>query len=331
VIAVDNDGSTVFVNQAACRMIGLPKAVVRQKFLNISAQHQDLLKHCQCLMEIALERREVIAQTCTIEGAQRFYFDLVATPLARHNGMILAIQDKTSDYEVVEMGKDFIANASHELRTPITIIRGFAETLHDLPNLSLPKRREITEKITKTSLRLNTLVKSLLTLADIEHLQDDQLQWSDMVVLAENCRQTLLLTHPTIHVAVHKSSENIPVWGDADLLTMAIMNLLENAVKYSPAPAVIDITVSNLQGVVRLNVKDHGIGIPESDLPRIFNRFYTVDKARSRKSGGTGLGLSIVKAIVSKHHGEISAVSRLGVGSDFTIYLPQVDEPAHQM
>ena len=103
---------------------------------------------------------------------------------------------------------------------------------------------------------------------------------------------------------------------------MAVMNLLENAVKYSPAPASIDMTVDLSNGFVLLGVKDSGIGIPDGDLPRIFDRFYTVNKARSRKFGGSGLGLSIVKSIVNKHRGDISVVSKLGEGSAFTIRLP---------
>ncbi len=323
VIAVDIEGVVVFANQVATKMLQTPREeILHRKFSEIKAQRHELVQECSEIIKAAQERAEIVVQTFTIEEGQRFYFDLIASPVKQHSGSILVLQDKTSDYRIVEMGKDFIANASHELRTPITIIRGFAETLNDLPDLSQEMLKEITEKIVRTCHRLDSLVKSLLTLTDIENLSDERLLPVDVVLICDNCKHIILTAHPNAKVNLHKGIEKGVVLADPDLLEMAVINLLQNAVKYSPAPAQIDLSVNAQGKQIIIRVEDHGIGIPEADLPHIFNRFYTVDKARSRKFGGTGLGLSIVKTIVQKHKGTIQVASQLGHGTTFTISLP---------
>jgi len=234
---------------------------------------------------------------------------------------------RRSEYKVIEMGKDFVANASHELRTPITIIRGFAETLQDLPEISQEMLAEITEKIVRTCIRLDKLVKSLLTLADIENLSRERMQEVNLVMLAENCERTLLTAHPNAHVKLHSEEGEVLIHAEGDLIELAILNLLENAVKYSQAPAEIEMKIERMGDEVQLKVIDRGIGMAQSDLPHIFDRFYTVNKARSRKLGGAGLGLSIVKTIIDKHSGKISVDSELGKGTTFTIIFP-VDQNA---
>ncbi|MBF8263886.1 MAG: phoR [Parachlamydiales bacterium] len=325
VVAVDVNGSITFANASAGKMLGLSVEILSfEKFSEIRAHRQEMAVKCRQLIEKAIERSEMMIETFTVNESPNLYFDLIAAPLAQHSGVILVLQDKTSDYEVIEMGKDFIANASHELRTPITIIRGFAETLHDLPQLSQAQTKEITEKILKTCIRLNALVKSLLILADIENLHEDQFQSVDLIAIAENCKQLLLVAQPTVKISIERKTDQALILADGDLLAMAIMNLLENAVKYSPVPAQIEMLIEPSNDQVLLSIKDRGIGIPETDLHRIFDRFYTVDKARSRKFGGTGLGLSIVKTIIQKHRGEVTVISHLGEGSTFTARLPAV-------
>jgi signal transduction histidine kinase len=233
---------------------------------------------------------------------------------------------RKSEYKVIEMGKDFVANASHELRTPITIIRGFAETLQDLPEISQEMLAEITEKIVRTCIRLDKLVKSLLTLADIENLSKERMQEVNLVMLAENCQRILLTAHPNARVKLHSAEAVVLIHAEGDLIELAILNLLENALKYSQAPGQIELMIEPSGVEVQLKVIDRGIGISQSDLPHIFERFYTVNKARSRKLGGAGLGLSIVKTIIEKHSGRISVESELGKGTTFTIIFPAGDK-----
>ncbi len=291
--------------------------------MSFATASQDILKKSHEMIVYALQTAEPMQYTWIVRGKGTFYHDLIAAPLEHKDGALLVLQDKTSDYRIVELGKDFIANASHELKTPITIIRGFAETLQDLPKLSREMLSQITEKIVKTCIRLDKLVKSLLTLTDIEHLSDEQFVKTDLILLIENCMEMILAAHPEVKVQLHAQNSSALIWADADLFELAVMNLLENAVKYSKNAPSIDIFVEEKKGEIALRFADQGIGIPEEDLSQIFERFYTVDKARSRKKGGAGLGLSIVKTIVEKHFGKITVSSLLGKGSIFTLILPK--------
>ncbi|MBS0624580.1 MAG: PAS domain-containing protein [Verrucomicrobia bacterium] len=327
VVAFDTSAKVTFANQVSCRMLGVHHDVMMGRMLNEIKSRapflESLAKKCHENVLQALQTSETTVQTWTQGEGSRVYLDLISAPLAHQSGAILVLQDKTSDYKIVEMGKDFIANASHELRTPITIIRGFAETLQDIPDISQQMMHEITEKIVRTCGRLDKLVKSLLTLADIENLSEERFRTCDLSVIVENCKHILLAAHPEVRMDIEKKTQKPYVIADGDLLDLAIMNLLENAVKYSPAPAYVAVTIEKMdEKTVRLSIQDKGIGIPEKDLPHIFDRFYTVDKARSRKSGGAGLGLSIVKTIIDKHKGTIRVISQPGEGSCFMISLP---------
>jgi two-component system, OmpR family, phosphate regulon sensor histidine kinase PhoR len=221
------------------------------------------------------------------------------------------------------MRKDFIANASHELKTPITIIRGFAETLHDNPDLSEEITVDITEKIVKNCKRMTNLIKDFLTLADIEKLPESRLSECNIVDMITNCTEMIKNVHPTAHIQMtNLSQEEILLNADYSLLELAFMNLIENAAKYSTPPAQIEVTLEDLGKMIRIKFIDQGIGIPADDIEHVFERFYTVDKAHSKKMGGSGLGLSIVKTIIDKHYGKIYVTSKIGVGSTFTVTLP---------
>jgi len=324
VIAVDTEGKTTFANGAAGKILGAaPAALLNGRLDQIPALQQDLLVKCHEAIQDVLQTSEFVRRTWTDGNRGPVHLELTATPRPGHRGAILVLQDKSSDFKILDMGKDFIANASHELRTPITIIRGFAETLHDHPELPRETLKGIAEKIVRTSHRLENLVKSLLTLADIENYSLDQRQTTDLVGLTENCKQFAAAAHRTSRIFIQSDLENAPICGDPHLLELAVMNLIENGIKYSHSPAEIALSIRKTENEeIQLTIQDKGIGIPEGDLPHIFERFYTVDKARSRKSGGAGLGLSIVKTIVEKHKGTISVASQLGFGSAFTISFP---------
>jgi signal transduction histidine kinase len=322
VIAVGQDGLITFVNRAAYDMLRIEReTLLNCKLSEIHAGRAFLGKKSRELLEQAFESRETLVETIVVQEKQKLHFNLIATPLEKPGVIILVLQDKTSDYLVVEMGKDFVANASHELRTPITVIRGFAETVLDMPQLTQEQLREIFEKIVKTSVRLDSLVQSLLSLADLEHMDEERFTKVDLVKVCENCVQLFSAAHPQANLQLHKHVSQAIARAEGDLLEMAVMNLLQNAVKYSPAKAKVDLTIQKQKDFYEIVVTDQGIGIPEQDLPHLFDRFYTVDKARSRKFGGTGLGLSIAKTIVDKHHGTIRVVSHVGQGSSFTISL----------
>lgn len=314
VVAFNASAKVIFANQIACKILDVPHDKIIGKSLGTAQSLSKLKEKCYELILHALQTSEPILEKWTVDG---LYLDLVASPLIHQAGALLVIQDKASDYKILEVGKTFITNASHELRTPITIIRGFAEMLQNDSRLSLQTKLDITDKIVKTCDRFDKLVKSLLTIADLENVSHDRFRVCNLLSILENCKHLLLIAYPQVQVDISSSSDAISVLGDADLLDLAFMNLLENAVKYSVGPAKIQIAIAQEDKHTEIFIKDQGIGIPSEDLPHIFDRFYRVDKARSRKSGGVGLGLSMVKTIVEKHGGEISVASEIGKGSTF--------------
>lgn len=324
VIAVDAEMNVRYINFIGAKMIGIPRRQLLGKPFPLIQEtlSSQLLNKCRFLLDSCQEKLSVLTDSISLGEGKKVYLDLIAAPKAQRNGAILVLQDKSSHYKVVEMGKDFVANASHELRTPITIIKGFAETLQDLPELPRDMVVDITEKIVRNCQRMDTLVKNLLTLADLENLPDSRFQECDLVVLAETCRQVVLAVYEAAQITIEKNSESIAVAADPDILELAIINLLDNAAKYSNPPAKIAIKIEQEGDEACISIADRGIGIPPADLEHIFERFYTVDKARSRRLGGAGLGLSIVRTIIEKHHGSISVTSVAGEGTTFAIRLP---------
>ena len=325
VVTIDAAGIVRSFNHTAAQMLGVPRRQMIGKSFMPQETHPkiELFKKCHTLCRLALDQGNVLTDSFSFADKAKVFLDLIAVPKPFHTGVILILQDKSSQQKVVEMGKDFITNASHELRTPITIIKGFAETLQDLPSVSLPMLSEITEKIVRNCHRMDTLVKNLLTLSDIEYVPDTRFQPRDIVALADNCRHVLLTLSPTTRVDIEKSHDQIMVDIDHDLLELALMNLLENGIKYSNTPAHLTIYIKQQSDEVLVAIQDRGIGISAHDLQHVFERFYTVNKAHSRRLGGAGLGLSIVKTIIEKHEGTISVASVLDQGTTFTFVLPQ--------
>jgi len=325
VIAVNEKMNVLYINFIACKMLGLVRRQVLDKSLGVEGEkvNRELLEKCKNLLSRCQENGNIATDSHSFGVERKTYIDLVAAPKAHGTGAIIVLQDKSSHYRVLEMGKDFVANASHELRTPITIIKGYAETLHDMPKLKPDQLLEITEKIGRNCVRMESLVTDLLTLADIENLPESRFHECDLIALLENCRHTLLSVYPKAQVDFEKKDEKIIVGADAGLLELALINLLDNAAKYAEGPAHITIKVDiKEEEEVVVQIQDQGRGIPPEDIEHIFQRFYRVDKTHSRKLGGTGLGLSIVKTIITKHDGTIEVTSELGKGTTFTITLP---------
>jgi len=318
VLAVDADKIISYANAMALRFLCLEHVVIGGKLPpNIHVK-------CKELITRTLEENQVLNDEITIESdGKTLHLNIVASPRKQSGGAILVLQDKSIHYKILEMRKEFIANASHELKTPITIIRGFAETLHDNPDLPKETVQDITARIVRNSQRMTKIIKNLLTLADIENLSQATLQTCNLVELAKQCIHHLKTIHPHIHITIEQDGKSHLVEADPELLEVALMNLLDNAAKYSKKDPEIIVKLEETPLNVQLSVRDHGIGIPESDLEHIFERFYTVNRAESKKRGGSGLGLSIVDTIVKKHSGTVLAESTVGVGSAFTIELPK--------
>jgi len=325
VVAVNERMETLYINFTACKMLGLVRRDALEKPFQASGNkvNQELLEKTRDLLLLSQEQGNIVTDSHVFGEERKTYIDLVAAPKAHGTGAIVVLQDKTQHYRVLEMGKDFVANASHELRTPITIIKGYAETLHDHPDLAREKYVEITDKISRNCIRMENLVGSLLTLTDIENISEDRFIETDLTSLVENCRHTVRSVYPNANVDIDVPKKKILITADSGLLELALVNLLDNAAKYSEPPAQITIKLElNLEGEVVITISDKGKGIPEEDLEHIFQRFYRVDKTHSRRLGGAGLGLSIVKTIIAKHGGKIEVESKLDEGTTFTITLP---------
>ncbi len=323
VIAVDQEMNVIYMNKTAALFLGVSEKSLVGKIFSVVD-----MTACEELIREAQKRQEPVVLVLKPERKQKRYLDAVAVPRGKEGGAILVLQDKTGLHKIIELGRDFIANASHELKTPITIIRGFAETLYDHPELSREVYREITEKIVSNCQRMDTLVKNLLTLAAVdEQLPRARLQECDFVDLSEEAKQTILVVHPDAQIQVETLGEGpFQLMADDDLMHQAILNLLDNAIKYSKQPAHVKVLIEKREKELRIQISDKGIGIPQEDLDRIFERFYAVDKSHSRSMGGSGLGLSIVERIIEKHQGVIDVESTLGVGTTFHITLPVQDE-----
>lgn len=324
VFIVDETSKGVECNNAFCRILGCSKEdLLNNSFFSIKPEgKEEVFTRCQKLLqgiqEGCLELRETLfypgeTASCCIE--------LRALRLT-DQATVLILKDTYQEYETLKIGKEFIANASHELRTPITIIKGFVETLKDLPEVSDAMLEDIFDKILRSCKRMDDIVKNLLVLTDLDHLLKAKTQEFDLLVLLDYCQNSLLEQHPEIQIRmVHSISECI-IEADPALLELAIMNLLYNAVKYSKAPAKIEIEIEVSAQVV-IKIIDYGYGIPKENISYIFNRFYSVNKTLSRKLGGAGLGLSIVKTIIEKHQGKIVVESNPLGGTIFVIVLPK--------
>jgi two-component system phosphate regulon sensor histidine kinase PhoR len=319
VVAIDPAMVITYSNNMAQKFLGLGKQELIDNNFNIVQQPQfsSLLTSCQ------QEGRPLTETVELYREGRKIILDIIAAPIKEYTGAILVMQDKTEHYKMMEMRKDFIANASHELKTPITVIHGFAETLHDNPELSKDILIEVTAKIVRNCVRMTRLIKDLLALADIENLPASRLLECDLIEMIEECRRSVIEAYPSAQISVdNRAHRELHLLADPSLMQMALTNLLSNAAKYSTPPAQITVTVVEENKLVTISIADKGIGIPEADLEHIFERFYTVDKAHSQKMGGTGLGLAIVKSVVEKHYGKITVASSLGKGSIFTIKLP---------
>jgi two-component system phosphate regulon sensor histidine kinase PhoR len=265
-----------------------------------------------------------------LHGIESKYLQLSGTMLrdgeGENFGGLVVINDITRVRQLENIRREFVANVSHELKTPITSIKGYIETLQEGAIKDKQNASRFLEIIAKQADLLNALIDDLLSLSKIEQeAERGQIQLADgnvrRIIDAAIAAYEAKASERRINVTLYCKDEVI-VKANARLLEQAVGNLLDNAIKYSEVGNSVDVKIVKNKGEVAVEVNDHGPGIAPEHLPRIFERFYRVDKGRSRELGGTGLGLAIVKHIIQAHGGRVTVESTLGKGSTFTLYLP---------
>ncbi|MBQ4577178.1 MAG: PAS domain S-box protein [Firmicutes bacterium] len=324
-LAVDLSGAIIHINPAATQMLDLlPEDIEEFDYDQIMARCG---KHLT--MEALLEGTKSGGAQETFDFKGNVFamrYDRFKDENGQDKGVIIIFQDITERQKLENMQTDFVANVSHELKTPLTTIKSYTETLLD----GAMEDPEITANflgiVDTEADRMNRLVKDLLQLSRLDHQRE---RWSmketNLIAILNTAIPKVALTarQKEQHLNVLFDEEAvIPVNVDRDRIEQVVLNILSNAIKYTNEGGRIDIDVLEGGGHVKVIVSDNGIGISEADIPRVFERFYRVDKARSRAMGGTGLGLPISKQIVEEHHGTLTIESQEGKGTNVTMTLP---------
>jgi len=326
VLVTDTAGHILLLNRAAETLLGMRDPAILGKTLSEALLPYEL----ESLLQQALTTQAPVRLDLSITRPSERFVEAHVAPVSVNEqpiGVVIVLYDMTNERRLAQIRRDFVANVSHELRTPVTSIRAIAETLLDGAVADPEVARDFLSTITGESERLTALLDDLLHLSQLESgrrpLVHDPL---DLVAIVHHVAQRLMapITEKGQQLAL-EIPDALPITGDRNALIQILVNLLDNARKYSPEGARITVHATASVSQVIIRVADTGIGISREDQKRIFERFYRVDKARSRAQGGTGLGLSIVKHLVEQHDGTITVESEVGVGSQFTVVLPRKD------
>ncbi|WP_169085245.1 two-component system histidine kinase PnpS [Paenibacillus sp. PL91] len=325
IVMIDRGGKIVLMNRRAEEVLGFSaRELVGRHFAEAKQQYE-----LSQMIQEGLKSKEHLREEITFYFPEERLLELNLVPIHPEgndfSGVLLVLQDVSAIRRLERMRSEFVANVSHELKTPITAVKGFAETLLGGAVNDKETARSFLQIIYDESDRLNRLIGDILELSKIESRRVP-LVFSPVEVDTFVDKSIKLMESEASRKRIELSMSIEPglyVEADEDRLRQIIMNLLSNGINYTPEGGRVSLKVEGLgDDHIRIQITDSGIGIPKKDLPRIFERFYRVDKARSRSSGGTGLGLSIVKHLVELHKGTISVSSSVGVGSTFTIELP---------
>jgi len=318
VAVVGGDERIIYCNAAFEQILELPEGSSKGKKLVEALRQAELVT----LVRQVLPGGEEITGEVEVGTVRPRSFSVTAAPVhaAGPSSAVLVLHDISELRRLERVRQDFVANVSHEFKTPLTAIQGFAETLLGGALDDLANRKRFVEIIREHAVRLARLTDDLLKLSRIEAGRLE-LEWRPIRVeaLVNSCIETARLKAESRGLQIHVNlpAGLPPVRGDGAQLGEVLQNLLDNALQYTPSGGQIEVTASSNDHEVTLTVADTGIGIPESDLARIFERFYRVDAARSREAGGTGLGLAISRHIVDAHGGRIWVESAVGQGSRF--------------
>jgi two-component system phosphate regulon sensor histidine kinase PhoR len=332
VIAFDREERIISVNPAAASWFEIDPEKVRGRSIQETIRNLAL----QQFVSSALGSPAPIADDIVVYQNGERILNVRSAPLLGFEsepiGTLIVFDDVTQLRRLENMRRDFVANVSHEIKTPLTAIKGFVETLHQGVVKSPEESERFLGIIEKHVNRLSTIVEDLLMLSRIEDEGERGELKREPTRLWDIFQNALQICRPRADekkIAIElKGDDKAAAFGDPVLLEQAVVNLLDNAIKYSDPQKTVQLEALYAGKEVRIRIEDHGIGIEKKHLSRLFERFYRVDKARSRALGGTGLGLAIVKHIAQAHGGQVTVQSALGTGSTFTIHLPRDPDTA---
>jgi len=328
VLAVDSDERVISINRAAAELIGVSASAAIGRNLQEVVRNADLRRFATW----ARTSDHAVEDDLLLRGEEERVLQIRGAALrdvrGRSIGAVIVLHDVTNYRHLENIRRDFVANVSHELKTPIASIKGFVETLLDGASQNPQDAERFLRIVAKQADRLNSIIEDLLSLAKIEQSKEEAtlpLTAGPVKTILDAAVYDCQTTAAERDIRVSVSCDNAVIADmNAHLLEQAVVNLLDNAIKYSDPGDEVLVTARATPTEVFIAVTDQGCGIDKDHLPRLFERFYRVDKARSRKLGGTGLGLAIVKHIVLAHGGKVTVESTPGEGSTFTIHLPAV-------
>ena len=320
-VAFDSDGMLLQFNAAAEEML--------DRKLDESLRYTDVFPEVQVRQEdVALDGRSIEIDYAAGPRFLKIYFAPIRLG-AEGKGLMAVLHDVTEQRKLDDSRREFVANVSHELRTPLTNVRGYAETLMSADDIDRDIQMRFLGVISSEADRMTRIVKDLLTLTRLDYNRMEMhMQRMDLRELGQKAAAAMegQAKSQGLTLTCDLPAEMPAVTGDPERIQQVIINIITNAIKYNKPQGSIAITGGVEAEQVFLRVEDTGIGVPKADLERLFERFYRVDKARSRESGGTGLGLAIAKQIVETHGGRIGFDSEYGKGSIVTLYLPRAKE-----
>jgi len=330
IIIVSQEGNIQLFNESAERMLGVSGRRALGKPIILLTLNYRLTRMIENTLKTGTPQTGEIEVYIPAQRVLRVYIVPARDSAGRPLGAVVVMQDLTEIRRLEAIRRDFVANVSHELRTPITSIRTTAEALLSGARYDEKIADRFLETIVQEADRLTALVDDLLDLARAES-QEIRLEQTDVDIRSlagEILAKFDVIAGEKRLILSNEIEENLTLWADREALRQILTNLVDNAVKYTSPEGHVRVHAETDENFISIHVTDTGIGIPQEHLPRIFERFYRVDKARSRSLGGTGLGLSIVKHLVEAHGGSVYARSTLGQGSTFTVRLPRGFHPA---
>lgn len=327
VVVINVDGRMMYLSPNFCDLLDVRSREATGRLYWEVIRNQEINDS----IKEAIGFQKAVKKDIDVVGPQDVFFSMQISPIFNRDKKLVSVvaifHDITEHKKFERLRTDFVANVSHELKTPLTSIKGFVETLQSGAMKDPDNAKRFLDIIDKQTIRLESLVNDLLTLSSLESRElfmDFRRDSVDKILPSVVALHKTQLDRMGHSLDVRMAQNLPPVSVDRQRIEQVFLNLLDNASKFTPQGGKISIDAVRDGDFVRLDVKDNGIGIATEHIPRLFERFYRVDKARSRELGGTGLGLAIVKHIVLAHQGKVTVTSKIGEGTTFSIFLPAV-------